>query len=561
MMPELFTAVVGGVLIAVLTAAVGPNLWRNFRRRVSSRDQPPSEGALFTVLVADLSNDPEKSQTRHVIHALEDAFGPNASIEIRAFTRTLDVRPWGDQAAAVGESEARGREWLTSQNADLLVWGSVVMQDRTLRLRLLARDVSASKFANYPLTEIVTLPIDFGKDLSAMLSGLALSAAVPIIENPGKPLSQTLGPLLPKLRALVLSPPAAFDPLDRVRALVSFGLVATQIGDESGDRQLLAEARDALTSAAQLAANGHALLLGSINNNLGIASAELAKLTGSGADLENAAAAFQQAIDAWTDNPTGRWGVRVNLATVLAKQAERDSGVEGFPKVIELFSQALADSPDTLRPSEIASAKNGLANALLRVGQRARDGASLEMAEQTLVEALALLNESQQPQFWTATQANLGNVRVALADFEAVPLHKLQQAIENYRLSLAARSKTEAPLDWASSANGLATALARKAELLSDVTTLTEAIDLWRDVLSVRERHGALLTTGEVLTNLGTAYTSMGMLSAADRQRHGNEAIRFLMRARAMFQQLDSAHHLQTVEESIARARMLLEGQ
>lgn len=162
---DILVELIVGVILLIVGAAVGPRALQNLWRRIKARDQSPAEGGRFTILVADLANDSDRSQTRHVINALEDQFGGDTGIQVRGFTRRLDVDPWDDQASARAVAERRGQEWLHAQNADVLIWGAVVAADRSLRLRFVTRAEGGVAVGNYTLTERIQLPADFGQDL------------------------------------------------------------------------------------------------------------------------------------------------------------------------------------------------------------------------------------------------------------------------------------------------------------------------------------------------------------------------------------------------------------
>ena len=75
---------------------------------------PPSPGTHFTILVAQLDDDANNSQQKHIRQSLEAQFrgaGADARMHIDIYPDTLRLRT-GEIGAAVAEAEKKGRDWL-----------------------------------------------------------------------------------------------------------------------------------------------------------------------------------------------------------------------------------------------------------------------------------------------------------------------------------------------------------------------------------------------------------------------------------------------------------------
>lgn len=343
---------------------------------------------------------------------------------------------------------------------------------------------------------------------------------------------------------------------------MAYGFVTTELGDQLGDKDYLNEACGAFARASEIAsAQKYTELQGSIENNLGIAFGELAKLTGRIEDSEAAASAFERALRSWSSNstPVQLASARVNLANTLSQIAERRSDASGFENVIQILDDALDQWPTETRVSDRAAATNCLANALLRLGQITGRSEPLTRGAVELERTLAALSRSEHPLFWASTQSNLGNVYVALADLGENALSRLDDASAAYQLAIAERDRNQVPIDWASSANGLAGTLARRAELTQRPQPLVEAIALWREVLAVRRDRSAPLLWGQAASNLGSALVSLERLSTPQvKGELAGEGLELHKGALEVFKRLEMPHLVALSEQQIAAAQELL---
>lgn len=95
---------------------------KRIARWMKARNLPPSTGESFTVLVADLDDDGDGSQTRHIRNALLREEG----LEVRLIGRQLRIETLGDQTEARLEAERRGRDW--QRPAPSLPWTRLIVR-------------------------------------------------------------------------------------------------------------------------------------------------------------------------------------------------------------------------------------------------------------------------------------------------------------------------------------------------------------------------------------------------------------------------------------------------
>ena len=191
-------------LVAAIAAYLGRQRLKALWRRIKSRDAPPATGEKFTVLVADLDNDPGAVRTKHVLDALRGQPG----IDVFGHGKILRIEDVGAAADNEAMAHRRGREWLTKRNADVLVHGSVreTGTKTVLRLSVLAREESAVE-RPYALEDTtLELPTEFGADLGNVVSMLALTSVAPATERDGHFVVDLLLPTIGKVERLAFSP-------------------------------------------------------------------------------------------------------------------------------------------------------------------------------------------------------------------------------------------------------------------------------------------------------------------------------------------------------------------
>ena len=82
------------------------------------------------VAIARLNGNSDEKQTKYVI----SAFRGVDEIEVLYVPRILAINIIGLQHEQQRAAQKRGKEWLRSRNADVLIWGEVSERDKTLSL-------------------------------------------------------------------------------------------------------------------------------------------------------------------------------------------------------------------------------------------------------------------------------------------------------------------------------------------------------------------------------------------------------------------------------------------
>src|SRR5574341_57684 len=97
---------------------------------------PKASGRQFTVLIADLLDDDGNHKHRDLVVS---ALLKERGIATHKVLRTLQSETGGDEVENEVRRRARGLRWLDKFNGDVLIWGRVLDEKKTLQLHFLGR--------------------------------------------------------------------------------------------------------------------------------------------------------------------------------------------------------------------------------------------------------------------------------------------------------------------------------------------------------------------------------------------------------------------------------------
>src|SRR5262252_1487658 len=163
------------------------------------------------------------------------------------------------------------------------------------------------------------------------------------------------------------------------------------------------------------------------------------------------------------------------LGTALATLGERESGTARLEEAVAAYRDALTEYTRERVPLDWAMTQNNLGNALQRLGERESGTAQLEEAVAAYRDALTEYTRERVPRDWAATQHTLGNALRALGDGESGTA-QLEQAVTAYRDALTERTRERVPPQWATSFGNQGVALMRLAERTKDAAMAETAV-------------------------------------------------------------------------------------
>lgn len=372
-----FRAALGPKLMALLVVAIiglpawllgGKPTFNDVARWLGSLTIGNASETHFTILVADLADDESGTHTQDLVDVLQAVDG----LRIMREPTALRVGTVGDASEDLLEAEARGQEWLTRRNADVLVWGRV--SEDVLRVRVLPSEGQGGQLLGLPkFGAELELPIVLSEELGLQLVAVAVSRVTPATEESGSYLVAVLTPIATKLRNFLESTPSIVSE-QRASLSHSLGLASTAIGSQSGESSWLVEAVAAYRAALEEYTRERVpLKWAKTQNNLGGALRVLGERESDTDWLEEAVAACRAALEERTRErvPLEWAGTLNNLGNALKTLGERESGTDRLEEAVAAYRAAL-------ETSEIAGAQW-----------------YIEIAQRNLERVLSLIQERQ----------------------------------------------------------------------------------------------------------------------------------------------------------------------
>jgi tetratricopeptide (TPR) repeat protein len=251
--------------------------------------------------------------------------------------------------------------------------------------------------------------------------------------------------------------------------------------------------------------------LGTAHRNLGNALVTLGERESGTARLEEAVAAYREALKVLTRGRRPlQWAkAQNNLGTALTSVGERQNGTARLEEAVLACRDALKELTRECAPLDWARTQNNLGNALWRLGERESGTARLEEAVAAYREALKELTRGRAPLDWAMTHHNVGNALSRLGERESGTA-RLEEAVAAYREALKEWTREHVPLDWAMAHHNLGNTLKSLGERESGTARLEEAVVACRDALKERTRERMPLQWAMTQNNLGNALQALG---------------------------------------------------
>jgi hypothetical protein len=211
-----------------------------------------------------------------------------------------------------------------------------------------------------------------------------------------------------------------------------------------------------------------------------------------------------------------------NLASALARQAERTEGVAGVALLAESVAAcraALEVRTRAAHPADWANTQNNLGAALSRQAERtegAARAALLAEAAAALRAALEVHTKHAYPAAWAMTQHNLGAVLRDQAGQTKGPAGAtlLAEAAAAYRAALEVSTRKACPLEWAMAQTNLGAVLAGQAGRTggpAGSALLVQAVEAHRAALEICTREAHPLAWAAAQTGLGASLVNLAL--------------------------------------------------
>jgi tetratricopeptide (TPR) repeat protein len=246
-------------------------------------------------------------------------------------------------------------------------------------------------------------------------------------------------------------------------------------------------------------------------NDLGNALRMLGKRESGTARLEEAVAAFRDALKEYTrERVPLDWAMtQNNLGNALWRLGHRESRTARLEEAVAAFRDALKERTRERVPLDWAMTQSNLGGALAMLGERETGTARLEEAVAAFRDALKEYTRERVPLYWAGTQSNLGSALAMLGGRESGTA-RLEEAVAAFRDALKENTRERVPLDWAMTQSNLGTALRMLGERESGTARLEEAVAAFRDALEECTRERVPLDWARTQSNLGAALRMLG---------------------------------------------------
>ncbi len=210
-------------------------------------------------------------------------------------------------------------------------------------------------------------------------------------------------------------------------------------------------------------------------------------------------------------------GVLLGSAATIRKDTEGAT-----PEVIAALERALGlvDGTDL----RVGRAELHLALGLALHDRAAEDPGATGRAVPHYHAALQLVTSAEAPQVWAAAHANLGAAYLTMPMRQASDRLRVAVAMRSLRAALTVYTRETHPAEWASTQLNLANALVY-APSSHQADNLVEAVELYEEVLAVRDREADPLGRARVLANQGNALAHLGMFEPAAEKLAEAEAL------------------------------------
>ena len=409
-------------------------------RRPGKKAKNPAPADIL-VLVGKLRDDYEDIQHKLLVQALDGIPGVRATSLDRDLTKTMPgLTDTGavlnDELMKRATREARG--WMTSQNADLLIWGNIDSTGRNIELHFTATASSpGERPGRFTAFNTLTMPVDFYTDWVPLLRAVTLAAIDPRSFPQGRILRSALPAIAQAARAMGLDPSSAMEPVERASILFCYGNVCAVCAQREGDRSWYHTAVEAWRAAIELADQDQGPLTGQLYQQLGLVLQIIAERSNDIDCLEQAADAYRRALMHISRRRQGLdWGlVKYRLGCVLYKidmAIGDDNALREAIHACQASRQVFNRYTHPIRWSEVS---NTLAQILQVYGDNVRSMPVLEYAVKCCISALQVRTPDTAPLQWASIQNTLGSALFLLAKHTG-EWEYMRQSSEAFRMAL-----------------------------------------------------------------------------------------------------------------------------
>lgn len=373
---------------------------------------------------------PEPASLVIAVGTLDGAGGPAVSARLLALLgrlKAVEARRWekvlkptgpGNLAQKLLAAADLGREWLTAEGVDLLIWGECDGKAAVLRF-LPAKADAEGRPGSFGLGDTLELPAVLPDNLGAVLAATVLAAAAGAREGQRYRISLLLGEAVDRANPFIEIPPEGLAPVQLASVFIGLGNAFGMMFRLTSDVGRLRRSTEAYMGAAARCPKEEAPLAWALGQNHLAANLEaLAEATHAAEPLDAAAKAYQAVAETLgRGNYPHDWALaQMRLGLVLGKLAVKVPGrAKDLKDAVVAFENALQVITREAMPGRWAELQNHLGAAYLALGEQLQGNSGLEAAAQAFRRALEVRRRDLAPLLWAQSANNLGAAAFALA--------------------------------------------------------------------------------------------------------------------------------------------------
>jgi tetratricopeptide (TPR) repeat protein len=432
----------------------------NGPERVSASTFAPSGQEGFSanpkILLATLGDDSSGQMTEMIANCLSRS----EAFDVFRDKRTLKLASQGTLVDQLFAAFEQGRDWLSTANADLLIWGKVEESVATIRF-IPAVPVSDSQPGAFGMGDVLYLPATLDDGLESALTVSAIAAIGTGYRGARGRLGQTLKKYLQGVKLFINEKPDA-------------------INDEH-----------------------YASLLTCIGNGFAVH----AGLGGSPKRLDQAAATYKIAVKhVNAENSVVIWALaQSHLAAALRAVGDKEKDQDKLKQAAKVYNQITETLSRIAQPFDWALAQVNQGLVLYRIGALAGRAAYFQESSKSFEEALSVYKKDTMPGKWAEVTNQYGVVLMALGELVTGNV-ALEMAVKQFRLALGVRKRDRAPLLWAQTANNLGAACFSLAKRNSEVALLREAMSCFDGAVEIYQEAGDARKADVISNNLSRVH-------------------------------------------------------
>ncbi|MEO5335293.1 MAG: hypothetical protein H7841_00155 [Magnetospirillum sp. WYHS-4] len=385
--------------------------------RPGSESEPPAA----IVAVGRLDGTGGEAATARLLALLERV----KAVEVRRWDRVLKPTGPGNLAQKLLAAADLGRDWLTAEAVDLLIWGESDGQATTLRF-LSAKADAEGRPGTFGLGDTLELPAALADEIEPVLAAVTLAAAAAAREGQRYRLSLVLSEAADRANGFIEIPPQGLAPAQIATLLNALGNALGMVYRLTKDMNRLRRSTEAFSAALARCPREEAPLTWALCQSHLAANLEaLSEANGSPEPLDAAAKAYQAVIDTLGRSSFPHdWALaQLRLGRVLHKKAAKLAGrAQELKEAVTAFEAAAQVITREAMPGRWGELQNEMGVALLALGEQVQGNAGLELAAAAFRKSLEVRRRDLAPLLWAQTANNLGAATFALAKRTSDPV-------------------------------------------------------------------------------------------------------------------------------------------